>query len=267
MVDDIALYLRFAWQSIRSQMTYRVSFVALLFGNFAVTGAQFLAIWLLFRRFHQVGGWNVNEVAVLYGVVDVAMGLPDLSNSGFEQCGTLVRRGDFDRILLRPRAAALQLMGREFALRRLGRVTQGAVVLVWGLAHVTTPLGWAAAGLLIAAICGGICVFLGLALLQATVSFWTLQGLELMSILNFGGAEAAEFPVHIYGRWLQRIFLTCVPLATVSYFPVLTVLHKPDPFGLPLAVHALAPLAGPSFLLVMIFFWRLAVRRYASTGS
>jgi ABC-2 type transport system permease protein len=101
----------------------------------------------------------------------------------------------------------------------------------------------------------------------AAVSFWTLQGLELMSILNFGGSEAAEFPVHIYGRWLRRIFLAFVPIATVSYFPVLTLLHKPDPCGFPLAVHLLSPLAGPLFLLVVLSFWRLALRRYASTGS
>jgi ABC-2 type transport system permease protein len=267
VADDIALYLRLAWQSIRSQMAYRVSFVAVMFGNFLVTGAQFVATWLLFQRFHQIGGWTVTEIAVLYGVVNVAMGLSDLSNRGFEQCGTLVRRGDFDRILLRPRGAALQLAGREFALRRMGRVTQGAVVLAWGLARAPAHLGWADAGLLIAAIFGGICVFLGLALLQATLSFWTLQGLELTSILNFGGAEASEFPVHIYDRWLQRTFMGFVPLATVSYFPVLSVLGKSDPFGLPPFVHALSPLAGPLFLAFNIFFWHLGVRRYASTGS
>ena len=267
MVDAVTLYLRFVWQSIRSQMTYRVSFAALLLSNFFATGAQFFAIWLLFQRFHEIGGWRVSEVAVLYGIVSLAFGLTDLSNVGFEQCGTLVRRGDFDRILLRPRSAALQLMGREFALRRFGRVAQGFVVLVWGLESVGTPLQLGGVALLTLAIFGGMCVFFGLALLQATLSFWTLQALELMAILNFGGAEAAEFPVHVYDRWLRRTFLAFVPIATVTYFPVLTVLHKPDPFGLPLMAHALAPLAGPVFLAVMFLFWRLAVRRYASTGS
>ena len=267
MVDAALLYLRLIRCSIRSQLTYRASFVALAIGNFLATGASFIATWFLLQRFHAIGGWSINEVAVLYGVVDIAFGLPDLTNNGLEQCGTLVRRGDFDRILLRPRGAVLQLVGREFALRRGGRLAQGLLVLIWGLRHVTTPFGWAAAGLLVFAIGGAVCVFQGLALLQATISFWTLQTLEMLAILNFGGIETSEFPVHIYGRWLQRLFMAFVPVATTTYFPVLIVLHKPDPFGLPLIAHVLAPLVGPLFLLVMIFFWRLGVRRYASTGS
>jgi ABC-2 type transport system permease protein len=267
VVSALSLYLRLSWHSIRAQMAYRASFVALAFGNFLVTLASFIATWLLFRRFHGIGGWSLAEVAVLYGVVNISMGLPDMSSSGFEQCGALARRGDFDRILLRPRGAALQLLGREFSLRRAGRVVQGLLVLTWGLAHVNAPLDARAIGLLFLAICGGICVFLGLGLLHAACSFWTLQGLELMVILTFGGAETSEFPVHIYDRWLQRVFLVFVPIATVSYFPVLSVLRKPDVFQLPQAAHALAPLAGLAFLLVAVFIWRLAIRRYASTGS
>jgi ABC-2 type transport system permease protein len=139
--------------------------------------------------------------------------------------------------------------------------------LAWGLAHTSAPLGWAGAALLIAAICGGICVFVGLSLLQATLTFWTLQGIEATHILNYGGAEASSFPVHIYDRWLKRMFLAFVPIATATYFPVLSVLHKTDPFGLPPFTHALAPLAGPIFLAVTLFFWHLGLRRYASTGS
>jgi ABC-2 type transport system permease protein len=73
--------------------------------------------------------------------------------------------------------------------------------------------------------------------------------------------------VHIYDRWLKRMFLAFVPIATATYFPVLSVLNKTDPFGLPPFTHALAPVAGPLFLAFTRFFWHLGLRRYASTGS
>lgn len=267
MVSSLALYLRMVGYSVRAQFAYRLSFLALALGAFVSTGAEFVAIWFLFQRFHQVGGWGVHDAAVLYGVVNLGMALPDLTSSGFEQCGTLVRKGDFDRLLLRPRGTALQLAGREFALRRLGRVAQAAAVLAWGLARIGRPLGWSDAALLAWAICGGIAVFLGLFLIEAAISFWTLQSLEVMAVLIFGGVEASVYPMHIYNRWLQRLFLGFVPVATVSYFPVLSVLHKPDPFGLPIALRLMSPLAGLLFLLCSTFVWRLGVRRYASTGS
>ncbi len=267
MVSSAALYLRLIAYSVRAQFAYRLSFIALAIGGFVSTGAEFVAIYFLFRRFQQVGGWSVNDVAVLYGVVSLGMALPDLTSSGFEQCGTLVRKGDFDRLLLRPRGAALQLAGREFALRRLGRVAQAALVLGYGLAHARAPLGALDFALVAWAILGGIAVFLGLFVIEAAISFWTLQPLEVMAILIFGGVETSVYPMQIYGPWLRRLFLGFVPIATVSYFPVLAVLHKPDPFGLPGSVSFLAPLAGWLFLAFSSLIWRLGVRRYASTGS
>jgi len=267
VADAIALYLRLSWQSVRSQMAYRTSFVTLLLGNFMVSFFEFMATWLLFQRFHGLGGYDVHEVAVLHGVVSLGLGLPDLSASGFDQCGTLVRHGDFDRLLLRPRGLVLQLAGRELALRRIGRVAQAALVLGWGLhgAHVALSLSHLA--LLGFAICGAICVFFAISVLQAAASFWALQSLELFAILNFGGLETSSYPVHIYERWLRRLFLFGVPIAATTYFPVAHVLGKVDPFELPLLVRLSTPLAGPVFLLFVFWVWRRALRRYASTGS
>ncbi len=267
MVSSALLYLRLIAYSVRAQFAYRLSFSALAVGGFVSTGAEFVAIYFLFRRFHQVGGWNVHEVAVLYGVVSLSMALPDLTSFGFEQCGTLVRKGDFDRLLLRPRSTALQLAGREFALRRLGRVAQAALVLGYGLRSRPAPLAVTDLALLAWAISGGVAVFLGLFVIEAAISFWTLQPLEVMAILIFGGVETSVYPMQIYGRWLRRLFLGFVPIATVSYFPVLAVLHKADPLGLPDSLRVLSPLAGGLFLAFSAFIWHLGVRRYASTGS
>ncbi len=267
MVDSLLLYVRLSWQSVRAQMAYRASFIALLCGNFMVTSMEFLATLLLFQRFHTLGGYSVGDVAVLYGIVSLSMSLPDLSLGGLDQCGTLVRRGDFDRVLLRPRPVVLQLLGRELALRRFGRVAQAALALAWGAHHTRLVLSFAHVALLAFALGGGICVFFAIGLLQASLSFWTLQALELLAILNFGGVETASYPVHIYDRWLRNLFLFAVPIATATYFPVGYVLGKPDPFHLALYLRLATPLAGPLFLLGMLFIWRLALRRYASTGS
>ncbi|MEE2831463.1 MAG: ABC-2 family transporter protein [Candidatus Latescibacterota bacterium] len=47
--------------------------------------------------------------------------LIDATSRGFSSFETMVKSGDFDRLLLRPHSAALQLAGQELSLLRVGR--------------------------------------------------------------------------------------------------------------------------------------------------
>jgi ABC-2 type transport system permease protein len=169
--------------------------------------------------------------------------------------------------LLRPCSTVLQLFAHELTLRRIGRLSQVLLVLAWALQHIEH--GWTPLRLylLVAAIAGAVCIFLGLWIVQATIAFWTVQTQEMMNVLTYGGTEAGSYPVHIYDRWLRRLFLGFVPIAAVSYFPALVLLGRPDPFVAPSWLPYLAPLLGPLFLTAAIRFWSLGVRHYTSTGS
>jgi ABC-2 type transport system permease protein len=267
LISDISLYLRLARQSLRAQLSYRASFVAGALAAFLATSAEFMALYFAFRRFGSLGGWRVQEVALLYGMVGSAMALADMVSAGFDTFGTSVQRGDFDRILLRPRSTVLQLLGHELTLRRIGRLSQRLLVLGWALKHI--ELGWTPLRLyvLVAGVAGAVCVFLGLWIVQATIAFWTVQTQEMMNVLTYGGTEAGSHPVHIYDRWLRRLFIGFVPIAAVSYFPALVLLDRADPFLAPRWLPYLAPLLGPAFLGAALRFWSLGVRHYTSTGS
>ena len=70
------------------------------------------------------------EVALLFGLSGVAFGLADLLVSQVETASSHIKAGTFDLFLLRPMPTLLHLSASEFALRRIGRVLQPAVVLV-----------------------------------------------------------------------------------------------------------------------------------------
>ena len=66
-----------------------------------------------------------------------------------------------------------ELLGHELTLRKLGRLAQGAAVLgyaVWAGGIPWTPGRLA---LLPATVACGVCVMLGILVLQATSAFWT----------------------------------------------------------------------------------------------
>jgi ABC-2 type transport system permease protein len=179
----------------------------------------------------------------------------------------MVKSGDFDRLLLRPRDSALQLAGQELTLKRVGRFIQGFVVLLWAAAAL--DLTWTAdkIALAAAAVLGGACFFIGIVILQATLAFWTTEGLEIMNTVTYGGVETTQYPMDIYRTWFRKFFTYIVPLAFVNYLPALAILGRPDPFGFPELVHWASPLVGLFFLRISLSFWRFGERHYRSTGS
>ena len=267
MRDGLALVARYLGVSIRAQMQYRASFWLQSLGQFLVTGIEFLGVWALFDRFGSLSEWAFAEVAVFYGVVNVGFALADALSTGFDRMSEFVKRGEFDRLLLRPRSTVLQLVAYELALRRVGRLLQGLLILFWGLSLLDVTLGPGGVLLLLAAVAGGACLFLGLFVLQATMSFWTIETLELMNTLTYGGVHTAQYPLAIYTGWFRRFFTFVVPLAATAYFPVLAVIGHRDPLGSPLWFQHVAPVLGVLFLLAALAAWRIGVRHYTSTGS
>ena len=261
------MYFRYLDVSIRSQMQYRASFIMQSIGHFLVTAFEFLAIYALFGRFGNLKGWSLAEIAVFYGMINIAFSINDSLTRGFDISARLIKSGELDRILLRPRSTVLQLMGFEFTLRRVGRFSQSLFVLIFGAAHL--GIQWHAGKIILMlwAICGGSCLFVGLIIAQATLSFWTTESLEIMNTLTYGGIETGQYPIAIYLPWFRKFFTFVVPLACVNYFPVVAILEKPDPLGSPVWFQHLSPVMGVFFLVLGLLLWRIGLRHYSSTGS
>ncbi len=266
-MNDLRLYLRYLGISIRGQLQYRASFVLHTAGQFAATAIEFVGVWALFDRFGNIRGWSLAEAAMFYGMISITWALADALARGFDMFGNMVKSGDFDRLLLRPRSTVLQLMGMEFTLRRMGRLFQGVLILSWAIPSLNASWSAADAALLLMAMTGGICLFLGLVILQATSAFWTTESLEVWNAFTYGGVTMSQYPIAIYRPWFRRVFTYVIPLACVNYFPVVAVLGRPDPLGTPRILQWLAPLAGVAFLGISLQFWKIGVRHYRSTGS
>jgi len=264
MLNSLHLYACYVGVSMRSQMQYRVSFALTALAQMMLTGVEFLGVWMLFDRFGSLADWQLAEVALFYGMANVAFGLAEGFGRGFSTFSGMVKSGDFDRLLVRPRSTALQVAAREMHAMRLGRIAQGLVVLFW--ATHTLDVNWTLAriALIPLTIGGGACMFVGLFVLGATLTFWSTQSLELINCVTYGGVHAAQYPLAIYDSWLRRFFTFIVPLACISYFPGLAILGKVEESA---ALHYAAPLAGVLFLVFSLQVWRVGVRHYRSTGS
>lgn len=267
MLDSIRVYGRYVSISIRSQMQYKASFIMMATGQLLITAIEFFGLWALFARFGSLRGWTLAEVALFYGMINVAFAVAEAVARGFDTVPAMVKSGEFDRLLLRPRTTILQVAAGELQLMRVGRLVQGMVVLLWAAAALDVTWTMQKVVLAVATMLAGTCMFYGLFVLQATVAFWTIESLEIMNTVTYGGVETAQYPLVIYRPWFRRFFIFVVPLACVSYFPVLAILGRPDPLGAPIALQWIAPVGGFVFFLLSLQVWKIGVRHYRSTGS
>lgn len=269
MFHTLNIYRRLVGVQIRSQLQYRVAFLLDLMATAAITLFEFGSIALVLQRFQHIKGWTLGEVAFLYGLVEIAFGTMDLIFSGFDpqHFGQEVRRGSFDQLLLRPINITAQVLGAEFILRRLGKISFG--VLIFGMALTLTEVHWTLAKIIYLPIVvvSMICFFGGLFIIGATITFWTIESIEVMNILTYGGGFLMSYPMHIYQGWLRRFFTYVIPAALLNYYPALFFLDKPDPFNLPPFVSFLSPVVGFGTLAIALAFWRFGIRHYQSTGS
>ena len=269
MRSEFSIYLRLISIRIRSQMQYRLSFMLDVVSSAVVVGVSFLTIALVLQTFDGIGGWKLWEVGFLYGMVEIAFGVMDMLFSGFDPTffGNRVRLGAFDQMLLKPVNIYLQVFGSEFILRRLGRIAQGGIVLALAIANL--EIAWTVGKLLYlpVVLAGMVCFFGGLFIIGATITFWTIESIEVINIFTYGGNEMMAYPMHIYPDWMRQFFTFIIPGIFMNYYPALYILDKPDPFGLPAFAPWLAPFVGLGVLAVSLWFWRFGLAHYQSTGT
>lgn len=258
------LYFKYLLIHFKSQMQYRTSFWLLSLGQFFIPFSIFAGLYFLFERFGQIKGWQFFEVALCFAVIHMAFSISECFARGFDTFSSFVIKGEFDRILVRPRSTFIQVLGSKFEFTRAGRMLQSAVVLIWALSNL--PIDWTPqkAITLTLMITSGVFIFTGIYMLAATLCFWTVQGLEVVSIFTDGGREMAQYPLNIYQKWVTRFFTYVIPFGTVNYLPLLYILGKTDGNGI---LYMLTPAIGSLFILPCFLVWQIGVRHYRSTGS
>jgi ABC-2 type transport system permease protein len=266
---NLKTYFKLIGIQIRSQLQYRVSFAFDIFASALTNLIWFLSLALIFQKFGNLGNWSLGEVAFLYGLVEMAFGTMDMIFSGFDPShfGERVRLGTFDQMLLRPANLTLQVLGSQFLIRRMGRVLQGAII--FGISLALIHVEWTLPKLIYLPIVflGMVVFFGGLFIIGSTLTFWTIQPIEIMNIFTYGGSEMMSYPMHIYQRWMRQFFTYVIPAIFLNYLPALYFLDKPDPLGMPEFAQFLSPLAGFGTLFVAHQIWKMGIRSYQSTGT
>jgi ABC-2 type transport system permease protein len=250
---------------IRSSLSYRTSFAIMTLSSMLLTFTDFVGLYLMLRLIGQLDGFELWEIALLYGASGIGIGVADLLIGSVEQIGRHIRMGTLDAMMVRPVPLLVQVCADQFALRRLGRITQAVVVFAYGASYVDwTPGRLVVAALMVIGACG---IFFALFVGFSCIQFWTHDASEFANAFTYGGNTMTQYPLSIFPGEVVKSLTFVVPVAFTNWYSCLYLLGRDDPFGLPSWFAHLPPVVAVVLIALAGLAWRTGVRRYTSTGS
>ena len=259
----MALYRKYLSLQVKSAFQYRLAFFFDMFSSLLMTLATFFSILLIFQNFETVGGYTLNEVLITYSTVYCTFALSETIFRGFDQFDKLVRTGELDRLLIRPRSIFVQVMGWKFEFNKIGRILFSFALLIYAL--LSAGIVWSVMKVItvILMFIGSVIIFAGMFMLYSAVSIFTVDGIEAMNVLTNGGRDLCEYPIDIYSGFFRKVFTYIIPLGVVNYLPLQYLLDF-EGTGL---FNAFCPLLGFVFFGVCYLVFKWSLKKYKSTGS
>ena len=211
--------------------------------------------------------WTAGDLYFFFGLLSVTFYITECFGRGITgNFPSMVRTGQLDTLLIRPRGILTQVLCSAVDPRRMTCIAVGTVSLILGsrLSHVE----WTAANILLLAesIFCGFWLILGLFLIEAILCIHSVKSVEIANAITYGGRSACQYPVDVFPRSLRTLFTVIAPFALVMHVPASRILRKPI-FGWPAWTAWISPLSGFLLFAVMVFLFSRAMRYYRSTGS
>lgn len=262
-MGEARLYGRYIRMHFMSGIQYRGWYFAILQTLIVVLTDPISTIFM-FSRFGSIGEWSMERILLLYSIAVTSFGLAETFCRGFDYFPYhMVRSGNFDRLLLRPRSLFIQAAASFFHIHRLARVASGLCAVLWCLWRLEVSLPPWRILLLASALLGGFLLYTGVFVLTSGISFFTVKGMDWIYIFTNAGYQVTRCPMPYMPRVLRLAFTFLMPILVISYYPASVLCG----WGEPLWKGLLALPVGMVFLGLAFGMWKIGIRHYQSTGS
>ena len=263
MVKEFRLYRHFLKIRFLSEIEYK-GWWLMFFQVFLATFGDPLAVVLTFSRFGSIGAWTMERILLMYAIAFTSFGLAETLLRGFDMFPyQMVRNGDFDRLLIRPKSLFVQVSASFFHLRRGVRPLIGLVIIFWCINQLGIELTSIDVIMLIFALVGGFLIYAGVFVMSSGIAFFTINAVDWIYIFTSASREAARVPIDYLPRVFRYMFTFFMPMLVISYFPASAI----GDWGDAAWRGWLALPAGAAFFVVAMLVWRIGIKHYKSTGS
>lgn len=246
---------------LKSLLEYKASFITSFLSQILVFFSYYFIIISLFTKFDNIKGFTLYEVLLCFSVIQFGYAFCESFGRGLDKFDNLIIKGEFDRILLRPKNIIIQTLCYDSDYTKISRLLQSVIVLI--IAIINLKLTWTPLKILtlILMIISAILIFFSIFLLAAAYCFITIQGLEVRNVFTAGGKHMAQYPIGVFKKGFVWFFTFIIPYAFVNYYPLLYILGKAKN-----PIYSISPLIVIIYLIPCLLIFYKSMKRYTSSG-
>ena len=266
-MNTLHLYIRSMGMLLRSQLQYTSSFIMQTLAQLVMEGGEMLAVILVIDRFESLMHWTGANLFFFFGLMSVSFYITEFFGRGVTgNFPSMVRSGQLDTLLLRPRGILTQVLCSGVDPRRITCIAVGVTALVMG--SNMSEVSWTTLKVLalIESIVMSCMLILGLFLIEGIFCIHSVKSVELVNALTYGGRSACQYPIDIYPRPLKKLFTVIAPFALTMHVPAAYIMDKPL-YGWPEWTVFVTPLSGAAVFGILVMLFNRGVKFYRSTGS
>lgn len=266
-MKNLKIYLELGLTAIKCKMEYKFSFLFFILAIFVYYFAQLAIIWVIVTKFKTIAGWNLGEMAFLYGLFIFSQGITSLCFNSLNKFEDLIINGDFDRFLIRPLSPICQILCTNFEVASIAHFIIGGTALVFGSIYAEVSWSFTKTLFLVPVIIGAVLIQGGIRISVSAITFWTTRNRALVHTIVYSSKEFIHYPLSIYNVWI-KVFLTFIfPLAFINFYPANYFLDKSKESLFHPSLQFLTPIVGLTVFFISTSFWKFGINKYQSTGN
>jgi ABC-2 type transport system permease protein len=262
----LSVFWQFVRLRMKERMEYRAAYLLGILAQIWGYGGQYIAIWLLLRRFQTIHGWSWPEIAFLYSLdlFTYAIGAA-FTFSPFTELGQMVEEGTFDGVLVQPLNPYLYLVARKYNVGYAAHMILSGIILTWATSQLL--LHWNVLLLLyfLLILLGGVLLQAAFITFVGSLTFVFIRSQTIFR-LYYDIKTVIAYPMSIYSTLVQMVLTVLFPLAFINFYPATILLSKSGQL-LPGWVGWLAPLVGPVLFWLSYQIWKYGINNYQSAGG
>lgn len=253
--------------SIKRQIEYPAFMLSFLI---RVPVQYFIGIWMIkvvTDNFQTLNGWDFSQLSFIYSLSLLSSGLMGFLFLQVFYMSSLVIKGEFDRMLLRPLGVFFQFIWRTTTLVSLFDLIPGIVIFSYACKQVNFV--WSSTNIikLILVIIGGVLIRASYFIITGSISFWKKNSSALAQIGHIVIERSTMYPLSIYPNFIQFFFTFILPFGFISFYPACEFLGKYNRFIMPNGLSFITIIVGIVFFLIGIFVFNRGLKAYESSGT
>jgi ABC-2 type transport system permease protein len=220
-----------------------------------------LILLVVYSRTKEVAGWNRGEAFVLAATCFLMNAMAMALTMSLMEIPQQVRQGTLDFVLTKPVNSQFWVSTRKFNFDQMGTFIAGIAMVFVGVAQsgASPNLGQFAGYVVL--LFASLVIFYSFNLCLMTLGVWWVR-VDNLWVLGETMLQVARFPIDIFGGQIGRVLTYVVPLAFLATVPARQLVH-----GLDVRMVVLGVVWAGFALIFSAFFWRFALRSYASASS